>query len=60
MNTRATVATALALVTISFSPPAAAQPATGKCGVDRRAIKTRHVSRAPGREYSMRVRFSAA
>ncbi len=43
----------LAVVALAFSPPAAAQPATGKCGVDRRAIKTRHVSGAPAREFTV-------
>ncbi len=43
---RAPVAVA-ALLALTLSQPAAAQPATGKCGVDRRAIKTRYVSGAP-------------
>jgi len=43
----------LTAVALTFSPPATAQPATGKCGVDRRAIKTRHVSGTPDREFTV-------
>lgn len=49
---RAAVVVAV-LLALTFSPLVAAQSATGKCGVDRRAIKTRHVSGTPAQEFTV-------
>ena len=54
MKTQAAARVALlAAVALTFSAPAAAQSATGRCGVDRRAIKTRHVSGAVARNFTV-------
>lgn len=51
MHTRAAVIAALLAITLS--QPAAAQSATGKCGVDRKPVKTRFVSGTPDHRFSV-------
>ncbi len=53
MKIRAVVATLVAIATISAPEFVAAQSATGKCGIDRKPVKTRFVSGTPDHQFSV-------